>query len=75
MSGNRIDDSPVAKALIAGQQNVTDIDSLVCLMRSPDLTLAGRSDLSLAEVQLTHQGPQSSSSHLPHYQHSAKEVP
>uniref|UniRef100_A0A1B6DDF0 Phospholipase B-like n=2 Tax=Clastoptera arizonana TaxID=38151 RepID=A0A1B6DDF0_9HEMI len=42
--------NPVAKVLEQGQVNVTDIDSLVSLMRSPDLALVGRSDLSLEDI-------------------------
>lgn len=43
--------NPVAKVLALGQSNVTDLESLICLMRSPDLTLVGRSDLSIDDVR------------------------
>lgn len=43
--------NPVEKILKAGQKNVTDLDSLIKLLRSPDLTLIGRSDLSLSDIQ------------------------
>lgn len=41
----------VAKVLSEGQTNVTDLESLICLMRSPDLTIIGRSDLSIEDIQ------------------------
>uniref|UniRef100_A0A1B6G302 Phospholipase B-like n=1 Tax=Cuerna arida TaxID=1464854 RepID=A0A1B6G302_9HEMI len=54
MSGNIMSayqlSNPVAEVLSMGQANVTDLASLVELMRSPDLTLVGRSDLSLDDI-------------------------
>lgn len=41
----------VKKALSEGQINVTDLESLVCLMRSPDLTIIGRRDLSVEDIK------------------------
>lgn len=46
MNNGRPDDkNPMANVLHSGQQNVTDIGSLVDLMRSAELSLIGRSDL------------------------------
>lgn len=65
----------MAKALSAGQKNVTDMESLICLMRSPDLTLAGRSDLSLIEVESLQQYEgRHPTAQFPLYQHNVKEV-
>lgn len=58
--------SPVAKVLAVGQSNVTDLGSLVTLMRSPDLALVGRSDLSLEDIeqmQLQYQAHSTESTH------------
>ena len=41
----------VEQILKEGQKNVTDLDSLIKLMRSPDLTIIGRSDLSISDIQ------------------------
>lgn len=41
-------DSPLAGALRAGQRNVTDVGSLVELMRGPELSSIGRTDLWIA---------------------------
>lgn len=43
--------NPVAKILEEGQKNVTDLDSLIQLMRSPDLAIIGRSDLSFSDIE------------------------
>lgn len=43
--------NPIEKILVEGQKNVTDIDSLINLMRSPDLAIIGRSDLRLSDIQ------------------------
>ncbi|XP_050427477.1 putative phospholipase B-like lamina ancestor [Adelges cooleyi] len=42
---NESPDHPVANVLHRGQQNVTDVQSMVDLMRGPDMSLIGRSDL------------------------------
>lgn len=43
--------NPVKKILEEGQKNVTDVDSLINLMRSPDLAIIGRSDLSVSHIK------------------------
>lgn len=45
MRSSGVDGHPVAKVLHDGQRNVTDISSLVELMRGPEVSSIGRSDL------------------------------
>lgn len=45
MNNDRPDRNPMANVLHDGQRNVTDIGSLVDLMRGAELSLIGRSDL------------------------------
>lgn len=44
-------ENPLEKILETGQKNVTDLDSLINLMRSPDIAIIGRSDLSFSDIQ------------------------